>query len=31
VVEEEGDIWHLLQYVKQALVEAAAVDGKDGL
>ena len=30
-VEEEGDIWHLLQNVKQAPVEAAAVDGENGL
>jgi ABC-type sugar transport system permease subunit len=31
MIEEEGDVWHLLQNVKQPLVEAAAVDGEDGL
>lgn len=31
VVEEKGDVWHFLEHVKQAFVEAAAINGEDGL
>lgn len=31
MAKKEGHIWHLLQNVKETLVEPPAVDGEDGL